>query len=103
MSAEAFSTDFLASVKQTLINEVKKELLTEITISLSQQRLNVSEAAKYIGVSEDTIYTLCREKKIPHYRGGSGLSKKPKIFFRVESLDKWMSVQEIENCPGWRE
>ncbi|GAB7387420.1 hypothetical protein BSNK01_12560 [Bacillaceae bacterium] len=52
--------------------------------------LTVAEAAAYIGVCEDTIYTMVREKQIPHIR------VRRRIFFRKESLDRWMAEQEMK-------
>lgn len=64
---------------------------------LDQRRLTIAEAAKYIGMSEECLYIMCREKEIPHYRVGSKHSRKPKILFRVDSLDAWMLEQENMN------
>ena len=35
-----------------------------------QDILSAVEAAKYVGVSKDTIYSLVRQNKIPHRRIG---------------------------------
>ncbi|WP_411735032.1 helix-turn-helix domain-containing protein [Paenibacillus sp. M2] len=72
-----------------------------MTVTIDQTRLTVPEAARYLGMSEDTVRVLCREKKLPHYRAGGSTSTKAKILFRVETLDKWMDQQEKENCVGW--
>ncbi|SCW40191.1 DNA binding domain-containing protein, excisionase family [Paenibacillus tianmuensis] len=97
---KTMSDHFLESIKQQLFEMVLNDLRPTIAKEIYQRRLTVPEASKYTGISEDTIYTLCREKKIPHYRAGAANSKKPKIFFRIESLDKWMEQQERENCPS---
>lgn len=46
--------------------------------------LTVSEAATYLGVSNDTIYKLCREQRIVHFRIGS------RILFKKGKLDEWV-------------
>lgn len=51
---------------------------------IKRSTLTVREAATYLGVSTDTIYKLCREKKITHLRIGS------RILFKKEKLDEWM-------------
>lgn len=102
MTTEQITVDFFDSIKQQLVKEVMEEIRPAITVELDQRRLNVAEAAQYTAMSEDTIYTLCREKKIPHYKVGSEHSRKPKIVFRVESLDRWMEQQERDNCEGWK-
>ncbi|OME23453.1 hypothetical protein BSK57_16370 [Paenibacillus odorifer] len=68
---------------------------------MDQKRLTVPEAARYLGMSEDTVRTLAREKKIPHYRSGKEGSKNARILFRFQTLDRWMEQQERANCKGW--
>ncbi|CAF1870871.1 DNA binding domain, excisionase family [Bacillus subtilis] len=34
---------------------------------MSRNTMTVQEAAEYIGVHHDTIYTMVREKEIPHF------------------------------------
>ncbi|MBO7744165.1 MULTISPECIES: helix-turn-helix domain-containing protein [Paenibacillus] len=103
MQFEKETSDFFKSIKQKLIEEIRGELLPIIYTEVYHHCLTVPDAARYTGLSEDTIYTLCKQKQIPHYRGGAANSKKPKIFFRAGSLDKWMHEQEKENCIGWGE
>lgn len=97
------NVDYLRDFKQQVIKEVLSELQPVDLVNSSQKRLTTAQAAFYTGLSEDTIYTLCREKQIPHYRGGTETSKKPKILFRKESLDRWMGMQERLNCRGWED
>ncbi|ANY69742.1 hypothetical protein BBD42_27050 [Paenibacillus sp. BIHB 4019] len=101
MKTEQITVDFFASIRKQLFEEVKAQILSEIATELNQRRLTIPEASQYTGISEDTLYMLCREKSIPFYRAGSSKSRKPKIMFRVESLDRWMSQQEKVNCSGW--
>lgn len=54
--------------------------------------MTVKEAAEYIGVHADTIYTMVREKEIPHFR------VRRRIFFSRETLDSWMREQEKRSC-----
>lgn len=56
------------------------------------ERMDVKEAAEYIGSSVFKTYELVRKKEIPHYRIGS------RILFRKEALDAWIAQQEQENC-----
>lgn len=50
--------------------------------------IDVKEAANYIGVSVDTIYSMVRGKEIPFIR------VRRRIFFRITALNDWMSDQE---------
>jgi excisionase family DNA binding protein len=52
--------------------------------------MTVQEVAQYIGVCEDTIYAMVREKQIPHVR------VRRRIFFRKDTIDVWMERQEQE-------
>lgn len=53
-----------------------------------QATIDVKEAAKYIGVSVDTIYSMVKGNEIPHIR------VRRRIFFRTNALDQWMVNQE---------
>lgn len=55
---------------------------------MQRTTLTVSETADHLGVSVDTIYTMVREKQIPHVR------VRRRIFFRVEAIEEWMRNQE---------
>lgn len=50
--------------------------------------MTVKEAAEYLRVHPDTIYTMVRRKEIPHYRVRS------KIFFSEETIEAWKRNQE---------
>lgn len=58
---------------------------------VSQVTMNVSDAAAYLGCSQSTIYTMARQKQIPHVR------VRGKILFRKDTLDGWMAAQENQN------
>jgi excisionase family DNA binding protein len=55
---------------------------------MERSTLTVKEAAQYIGVSQDTMYTMVREDEVPHVR------VRRRILFRKASLDDWMTKQE---------
>ncbi|MBO1911893.1 helix-turn-helix domain-containing protein [Sporosarcina sp. 6E9] len=52
--------------------------------SIKRSTMTVSEAAEYLGLSNDTIYKLCREEGIAHFRVGT------RILFKKEKLDEWV-------------
>lgn len=54
------------------------------------QWLSVNEAAAYLGVSTDTIYTMVREGSLKASRLGQLHSRKPTIRFKKSALDAWM-------------
>ncbi|ONK21196.1 DNA-binding protein [Bacillus sp. VT-16-64] len=47
----------------------------------------VQEVAEYLGVCEDTIYTMVKKKEIPHFR------VRRRIFFLKEKIDEWIREQ----------
>lgn len=51
---------------------------------ITRSTMNVAEAATYLGVSKDTIYKLCRENRIAHFRLGV------RILFKKDKLDEWV-------------
>jgi excisionase family DNA binding protein len=57
---------------------------------MNRKTLNVQEAADFIGVSAWLIYDMVRRKEIPAIR------VRTRIFFRVETLEKWMAEKEAE-------
>lgn len=86
--------------EQTL-DELRQQVADIVTVMVDQKRLTVPEAARYLGMSEDTVRTLARDKEIPHYRSGKAGSKNARILFRLQALDKWIEQQERANCKGW--
>lgn len=55
---------------------------------MQRQTFTVSETAEYLGVHEDTIYTMVKNKEIPHFR------IRRRIFFSKETIDAWIRDQE---------
>jgi len=51
--------------------------------------MTVLEAAEYLGVCKDTIYTMVRSSEIPHFR------IRRRIFFSQETIEAWISEQEV--------
>lgn len=48
----------------------------------------VHEAADYLNVHPDTVYSMVREKQIPHFR------VRKRIFFTQSAIDEWIKRQE---------
>ncbi|MDF2789853.1 MAG: hypothetical protein K0S80_2951 [Neobacillus sp.] len=55
---------------------------------INHDRMTTVECAEYIGVSRSTIYTMVRNKEIPHWRVRS------QIMFSKERIDEWIKNQE---------
>ncbi|MCY7585478.1 helix-turn-helix domain-containing protein [Bacillus safensis] len=61
---------------------------------MSNKRMSVQEAADYLGVHHDTVYSMVRTKEIPHFKVRS------RIFFREHTLDQWITAQEEKILKG---
>jgi excisionase family DNA binding protein len=55
---------------------------------VTRKTLTVQEVAEYLGVHQDTIYTMVRQKQIPHFR------IRRRILFHQASIDAWIDKQE---------
>ncbi|MEH7490866.1 helix-turn-helix domain-containing protein [Neobacillus niacini] len=55
---------------------------------MQRKTLTVQEVADYLGVHQDTIYTMVRQKQIPHFR------VRRRIFFNQNTIDAWIEKQE---------
>lgn len=55
---------------------------------MERKTLTAQEVADYIGVHLETIYTMVRQKQIPHFR------VRRRIFFSIETINNWMHEQE---------
>lgn len=100
MNSAEIAKVFVDDIKAQLLTELREAIELEIPKIIDQKRLNVEEAAKYIGVSEDILYVMVREGTIPHYKIGSSRSTRPTIRFRIASLDAWIREQESSNYTG---
>lgn len=56
-----------------------------------RKTMTAIEVAEYIGVCIDTVYSMVREKQIPH------IKVRRRIFFRKDTIDAWMASQERSN------
>lgn len=55
---------------------------------MQRKTFTVQEVAEYLGVHQDTIYTMVRQKQIPHFR------VRRRIFFNQNTIDSWIEKQE---------
>jgi excisionase family DNA binding protein len=60
---------------------------------VERKTMNVQEVAEYLGVHQDTIYTMVRQKQIPHFR------IRRRILFNQVSIDAWIEKQETMLVP----
>lgn len=58
-------------------------------------RLTVKQAAERVGVSASLIYQWCEERRLPHFRLGTG-TKRGKILIEVADLDALLEGLRVE-------
>ncbi|OPA77489.1 hypothetical protein BVG16_13625 [Paenibacillus selenitireducens] len=96
--------DFIGEVKECLISEIKPWIESQVNEMyknrIAKATLTVEEAAEYIGVSVSMLYIMAREKQIAYIPVGAMSSLKPKMKFRLSTLDKWMEEQERKSMKG---
>lgn len=56
--------------------------------------MTVNDAAEYLGVCTDTIYTMVKQKQIPHFR------LRRRILFSQETIDAWIREQETNQIEA---
>jgi len=54
-----------------------------------EEFIGVVEAAKILGISKKTLYTLTSKKMVPHYKRG-------KLYFRKTELLAWIEHRRIK-------
>lgn len=59
---------------------------------MERKTITAQEAANYLGVHVDTVYTMVRQRQIPNIR------VRRRILFSVETLDYWMKEKEGSSC-----
>ena len=51
-----------------------------------KRRVGLSEAAKYVGLAERTMYKKCHFRTVPHGKVGG------RLFFDLDQLDAWIDA-----------
>ncbi|WP_025718428.1 helix-turn-helix domain-containing protein [Paenibacillus sp. 1-18] len=57
----------------------------------TDKTLNAIQASEYLGISEKTLYNMCKKKLIPHRKFGA------KLMFSTLALDAWGREQDKVN------
>ena len=79
------------ATKDQVIQEALKEIIPQLQQKVERVTFSTEEAATYLGISEQTLRTMCIQKQVPHSRA------RGRYLFRKKSLDEWMDKQETEN------
>ncbi len=60
---------------------------------LTRRLISVQEAADYIGLSPDTVYTMVSQRRIPYVKVGR------RTMFDVGLLDAWIKQRTVMPMP----
>ena len=66
----------------------KLERLESLTLLSAKNVLTVEDVSLLLGLSKARIYTLCSEKKIPHYKQG-------KLYFKRSEVEAWQTANRM--------
>ncbi|MNW58955.1 Helix-turn-helix domain protein [compost metagenome] len=90
----------IADIVALHVAEAEKRILESLSAA-SDRTLSFSEACDYLHMSDYTLRSLCKAKRIPHRTVGADGSKSPRYLFSTVSLDKWKREEEARNYrPG---
>ncbi len=63
------------------------------SVTLTRRLISVKEAAYYIGLSPDTVYTMASQMRIPFVKVGR------RTMFDVGLLDDWLKEHTVMPMP----
>lgn len=66
-------------------------------IRLKKQAWTVSDVAEILGVSESRVYTLCSQRKLPHYKRGTQSYFDPQEVWQWQLSHKVKTQEEVES------
>lgn len=77
-------TDYTSDMRYADIISQLEEL--KALLGCTKEILDVSEASAYTGIAKSTLYKMCSEASIPHYKSKGG----KKVYFKRCELTEWM-------------
>ena len=92
-----FMDQFLDELLKTAIERIKEAEPWDERSKDEQVTVDKTGASKYLGISTSTIDLLLKDNKIPCIRP-TGLGGR--VYFRLETLDKWMTSLEEESLKS---
>lgn len=64
----------------------------EFLLTISNKSVfDISEAARFLGLSTSRLYHLVADKDIPHYKKGKA------IYFKKDELEDWMTETRVKS------
>ena len=74
---------------ESKIEELKD--LIQMQNTLQKEVLNIKEASELTGYKRSTLYRMCNEAAIPHYKPSGG-----RTFFKRTELETWLLSNKVK-------
>jgi excisionase family DNA binding protein len=86
------SKEAVMSELEMLRNEIRE--LKTISLIGQKEVLDIDEASMLTGLSKQTLYSMCRDRAIPHYKSKGG----KKSYFKKSELTEWMLDTKVSTA-----
>ena len=88
---QAFITELVNEAVQTALEQHQETAITELAENNQKAEvLNAEQAAEFLHIAKQTLYSLTSRRKIPFYKNGK------KILFRRGDLEEWLNSGKYE-------
>ena len=83
---QAFITELVNEAVQSALEQHQETAVTELNESNQKAEvLNADQAAEFLHIAKQTLYSMTSRRKIPFYKNGK------KILFRKGALQEWLN------------
>ncbi|GDX50892.1 excisionase [Bacteroidota bacterium] len=88
---QAFITELVNEAVQVALEQHQETAITELAENnLKSEILNADQAAEFLHIAKQTLYSMTSRRKIPFYKNGK------KILFRKGELQEWLNSGKHE-------
>lgn len=88
---QAFITELVNEAVQVALEQHQETAITELAENnLKSEILNADQAAEFLHIAKQTLYSMTSRRKIPFYKNGK------KILFRKGELHEWLNSGKHE-------
>jgi excisionase family DNA binding protein len=88
---QAFITELVNEAVQTALEQHQESSVTELAENNQKAEvLNATQAAEFLHIAKQTLYSMTSRRKIPFYKNGK------KILFRRGDLEEWLNAGKHE-------
>jgi excisionase family DNA binding protein len=88
---QAFITELVNEAVQTALEQHQESYVTELAENNQKAEvLNATQAAEFLHIAKQTLYSMTSRRKIPFYKNGK------KILFRRGDLEEWLNSGKHE-------